>query len=69
MPESVPDVVSKSFSALIPGVVILILFAGTLKLIEVSGLGSLNNIFISYYWYSIRGILQVLCLEHLSQCY
>ncbi|MBX8978499.1 PTS sugar transporter subunit IIC [Enterococcus gallinarum] len=44
MPESVPDVVSKSFSALIPGVVILILFAGTLKLIEVSGLGSLNNI-------------------------
>ncbi|HBM5521577.1 MULTISPECIES: PTS cellobiose transporter subunit IIC [Enterococcus] len=44
MPESVPDVVSKSFSALIPGVVILILFAGALKLIEVSGLGSLNNI-------------------------
>lgn len=44
MPESVPDVVSKSFSALIPGVAILILFAGALKLIEVSGLGSLNNI-------------------------
>lgn len=44
MPESVPDVVSKSFSALIPGIVILVLFAGILKLIEVSGLGSLNNI-------------------------
>lgn len=44
MPDSVPDVVSKSFSALIPGVVILFLFAGLLKVIEALGLGSLNNI-------------------------
>lgn len=44
MPDSVPDVVSKSFSALIPGVVILVLFAGLLKGIEALGLGSLNNI-------------------------
>lgn len=44
MPDSVPDVVSKSFSALIPGVVILFLFAGLLKAIEALGLGSLNNI-------------------------
>lgn len=44
MPESVPDAVSKSFSALIPGIVILVFFAGVLKLIELSGLGSLNNI-------------------------
>lgn len=44
MPESVPDVVSKSFSALIPGVVILIFFAILFKGIEVTHLGSLNNI-------------------------
>ncbi|OOG27576.1 PTS system, cellobiose-specific IIC component [Enterococcus casseliflavus] len=44
MPDSVPDVVSKSFSALIPGIVILILFGATFKVIQVLGLGSLNNI-------------------------
>ncbi len=44
MPKGVPDAVSKSFSALIPGIVILAFFAVVLKVIEVSGLGSLNAI-------------------------
>lgn len=44
MPKGVPDVVSKSFSALIPGTVILFVFAFILKLLEFAGLGSLNDI-------------------------
>ncbi len=44
MPKGVPDAVSKSFSALIPGIVILAVFAVVLKVIEVTGLGSLNAI-------------------------
>lgn len=44
MPAGVPDVVSKSFSALIPGIVILTFFAVVLKVIEAAGLGSLNAI-------------------------
>lgn len=44
MPKGVPDVVSKSFSALIPGIVILFVFAFILKLVEFAGLGSLNDI-------------------------
>ena len=44
MPAGVPDVVSKSFSALIPGIVILTFFAVVLKVIEATGLGSLNAI-------------------------
>lgn len=44
MPSSVPDVVSKSFSALIPGAVIIIFFAIILKVLELLGLGSLNDV-------------------------
>lgn len=44
MPNGVPDAVSKSFSALIPGIVILAFFAIVRKVIEVTGLGSLNAI-------------------------
>lgn len=44
MPGNVPDVVSKSFSALIPGVIILILFAIVLQILHGLGLGSLNDI-------------------------
>lgn len=44
MPAGVPDVVSKSFSALIPGIVILTFFAVVLKVIEATGFGSLNAI-------------------------
>ncbi|HJB23019.1 MAG TPA: PTS cellobiose transporter subunit IIC [Candidatus Jeotgalibaca pullicola] len=44
MPDSVPDVVGKSFAALIPGIVILFVFAFVLKIVEALGLGSLNNI-------------------------
>lgn len=44
MPAGVPDAVSKSFSALIPGIVILSVFAILLKVIEATGLGSLNAI-------------------------
>lgn len=44
MPGSVPDVVSKSFSALIPGILILILFAIVLKVLQALGLGSLNDL-------------------------
>lgn len=43
MPAGVPDVVSKSFSALIPGIVILTFFAVVLKVIEATGLGSVNS--------------------------
>ena len=38
------DVVSKSFSALIPGITILAFFGMVLKVIEITGLGSLNAI-------------------------
>lgn len=44
MPGNVPDIVSKSFSALIPGTVILIFFAIVLKVLESLGLGSLNDV-------------------------
>ncbi|OLU36102.1 PTS cellobiose transporter subunit IIC [Ileibacterium valens] len=44
MPGSVPEAVSKSFSALIPGLVILIVFAIVKILLEITGLGSLNDI-------------------------
>ena len=44
MPDGVPDAVSKSFSALIPGIAILAVFAALTKIIEVTGLGSLNAI-------------------------
>ncbi|WP_042265110.1 PTS sugar transporter subunit IIC, partial [Clostridium butyricum] len=44
MPGSVPDVVSKSFSALIPGTVIILFFSIVLKLLDVLELGSLNNV-------------------------
>lgn len=44
MPSSVPPVVGRSFAALIPGVVILFLFAALLKVVEIAELGSLNNI-------------------------
>ncbi len=44
MPGGVPDAVSKSFSALIPGLVILIVFAIVKLLLEATGLGSLNDI-------------------------
>ena len=44
MPAGVPDVVSKSFSALIPGITILAFFGMVLKVIEITGLGSLNAI-------------------------
>ena len=44
MPESVPEVVSKSFSALIPGTVIILFFSIVLKVLDVLELGSLNNV-------------------------
>lgn len=44
MPGNVPDIVSKSFSALIPGTVILIFFAVVLKVLEILALGSLNDV-------------------------
>lgn len=44
MPSNVPEVVSKSFSALIPGTVIIILFAIVIKILEMMGLGSLNDV-------------------------
>lgn len=44
MPNGVPDAVSKSFSALIPGITILTVFAVVSKIIEATGLGSLNAI-------------------------
>lgn len=44
MPGGVPDAVSKSFSALIPGLVILIVFAIVKLFLEATGLDSLNDI-------------------------
>ena len=44
MPSGVPEAVSRSFSALIPGTVIIVLFGIVLKVLEVTGLGSLNQI-------------------------
>lgn len=44
MPESVPEVVSKSFLALIPGTVIILFFSIVLKVLDVLELGSLNNV-------------------------
>ena len=44
MPNGVPDAVSKSFSALIPGITILAFFGILQKVIEAAGLGSLNSI-------------------------
>ena len=44
MPKSVPDVVGRSFAALVPGAVILILFAVIMKVLQVTGIGSLNNL-------------------------
>ena len=44
MPSGVPEAVSRSFSALIPGTVIIVLFGIVLKVLEASGLGSLNQI-------------------------
>ena len=44
MPSGVPEAVSRSFSALIPGTVIIVLFGIVLKVLEITGLGSLNQI-------------------------
>ena len=44
MPDSVPDVVGRSFAALVPGAVIIILFAAVTKILQMSGIGSLNNL-------------------------
>lgn len=44
MPSGVPEAVSKSFSALIPGLFVIILFAVVYKVLQVTGLGSLNDI-------------------------
>lgn len=44
MPGNVPEVVSRSFSALIPGTVIILFFAAVVKLLELTGLGSLNEV-------------------------
>lgn len=44
MPKSVPDVVGRSFAALVPGIVILLLFGIVVKVLEATGLGSLSVI-------------------------
>ncbi|RSX56186.1 PTS system, cellobiose-specific IIC component [Bifidobacterium dolichotidis] len=44
MPKSVPDVVGRSFAALVPGTVILVLFAVISRILEATGIGSLNNL-------------------------
>ena len=44
MPKGVPDAVGRSFAALIPGAVIIILFAAVMKVLQVTGVGSLNNL-------------------------
>ncbi|MFD1441532.1 PTS sugar transporter subunit IIC [Lacticaseibacillus hegangensis] len=44
MPDSVPDVVGKSFMALVPGTVILIFFEAVTWIIRTVGIGSLNNL-------------------------
>ncbi|WP_377939084.1 PTS sugar transporter subunit IIC [Alloscardovia venturai] len=42
MPKNVPEVVGKSFAALVPGTVILLLFGIVAKILEATGVGSLN---------------------------
>lgn len=44
MPDSVPEVVGKSFAALIPGFVILIFFATVYKTVDLFGLRSFNDL-------------------------
>lgn len=44
MPGNVPEVVGRSFAALIPGTVIILFFAVVLKVLEMFGLGSLNDV-------------------------
>lgn len=44
MPDSVPDVVGKSFMALVPGAVILILFEGLNLLLKAINVGSMNDL-------------------------
>ncbi|MGL4336212.1 MAG: PTS sugar transporter subunit IIC, partial [Turicibacter sp.] len=44
MPGNVPEVVGRSFAALIPGTVIILLFAVVIILLDLFGLGSLNDV-------------------------
>ena len=44
MPKSVPEAVGHSFAALVPGTVIIVLFAIVTKVLQVTGIGSLNNL-------------------------
>lgn len=44
MPKNVPDVVGKSFSALIPGIVNIIFFSFLIKILEILKLGNLNDV-------------------------
>lgn len=44
MPGNVPEVVSRTFSAIIPGTVIIILFMALTKILELTGVGNLHNL-------------------------
>lgn len=44
MPGNVPEVVGKSFAALVPGTVIIILFMVVTKVLEMTGIGSLHDL-------------------------
>lgn len=44
MPGNVPEIVSRTFSAIIPGTVIIILFMILTKILEVTGIGNLHNL-------------------------
>lgn len=44
MPSNVPAVVGRSFAALVPGTVVILLFGIIVKLLESTGVGSLNNL-------------------------
>lgn len=44
MPGSVPDAVGKSFAALVPGTVVIFIFAAVNKILAITGLGNLNSI-------------------------
>lgn len=44
MPKGVPEAVGRSFAALVPGAVIIILFAVIMKILQATGVGSLNNL-------------------------
>lgn len=44
MPGNVPEVVGRSFSAIIPGTVIIVFFMIVYKVLEVTGIGNLHNL-------------------------